>query len=114
MLRSLSGSTLSVSARPRARPMADARAAPEDAPRMRLAQALSAEPTRGGVRLAAAAVITLNVLLPVIEVWRVALPPETFNLTGSTLAALVATVCAVPLHLRHVMYALRGERPPAA
>jgi signal transduction histidine kinase len=61
--------------------------------------------------LATAAALGLSVLLPAIELARAALAPATF---GNPLVALVATACALPLHLRHVVYGLRGERPPAA
>jgi hypothetical protein len=57
--------------------------------------------------------IGLNVVLPAIDLRRI-LTSSTFTGTGSPLAALVATACALPLHLRHVSYALRGQRPTAA
>ena len=61
-------------------------------------------------RLATGAAIGLSVLLPAIELARTALAPEAY---GSPLLALIATACALPLHLRHVVYGLRGVRPPA-
>jgi two-component system sensor histidine kinase DesK len=62
-------------------------------------------------RLATAAAVGLSVLLPAIELARTALAPEAY---GNPLVALTATACALPLHLRHVVFGLRGERPPAA
>jgi signal transduction histidine kinase len=62
-------------------------------------------------RLATDAAIGLSILLPAIELARTALAPEAY---GSPLVALIATACALPLHLRHVAYGLGGVRPPAA
>jgi signal transduction histidine kinase len=62
-------------------------------------------------RLATAAALGLSVLLPAIELARTALAPEAY---GSLLVALMATAGALPLHLRHVVYGLRGVRPPGA
>ncbi len=61
------------------------------------------------VRLAALAVIGLNVVLAAVELGRLALAPASASLAW---LALVATACALPLHLRHVAYGLRGIRPP--
>src|SRR6266581_632429 len=61
------------------------------------------------VRLAALAVIGLNVVLAAVEFGRLALAPASASLAW---LALVATACALPLHLRHVAYGLRGMRPP--
>jgi hypothetical protein len=83
----------------------------------RLGTHRAVEATSGGlaerpyVRLATIAAISLSVLLPTIELTRTALAPEAY---GNPLVALVATACALPLHLRHVVYGLRGERPPGA
>jgi signal transduction histidine kinase len=62
-------------------------------------------------RLATVAAIGLSVLLPAIELARTALAPGAY---GNPLISLIATACVLPLHLRHVVYGLRGERPPAA
>jgi len=61
------------------------------------------------VRLAALAVIGLNVVLAAVELGRLALAPASASLAW---LALLATACALPLHLRHVAYGLRGIRPP--
>src|SRR6266487_138640 len=61
------------------------------------------------VRLAALAVIGLNVVLAAVELGRLALAPASASLAW---LALLATACALPLHLRHVAYGLHGIRPP--
>src|SRR5262245_28810195 len=66
------------------------------------------------VRLAAAAAVGLNLVLPLIELGRVAMSPELYGFPSNLLAGSLATACSAPLHTRHVAYALRGERPPAA
>ncbi len=67
--------------------------------------------TAGGLGgVAAAAALALNVLPAAVDMFRVI----AFPAYGNGLAALVATACAVPLHLRHVIYGLRGERPAGA
>jgi two-component system, NarL family, sensor histidine kinase DesK len=59
---------------------------------------------------AAAVAIGLNIMLPAIELARTAILPE----FGNALLALFATAVVVPLHIRHVIYGLRGERAPMA
>ena len=66
------------------------------------------------VRVAAAAAIGLNALLPLIELGRVVLTSEIYGFPSNPLAAVLATALSMPLHLRHVLYAVRGERAPAA
>src|SRR5690349_5149531 len=67
--------------------------------------------TRDVVRAVAIATIGVNVALSLIDVWRNAFliikPP------GALGAAALAASLAIPLHIRHVLYGLRGERPPA-
>lgn len=71
------------------------------------------------VRLATAGVVGFSVLLPLVELGRVAMSglgriavyPTAI---GSIAPAVIATACYLPLHLRHVVYALRGARPPGA
>jgi len=67
--------------------------------------------TRDVVRAVAIAAIGVNVALSLIDVWRNAFliikPP------GALGAAALAASLAIPLHIRHVLYGLRGERPPA-
>jgi len=67
--------------------------------------------TRDVVRAVAVAAIGVNVALSLIDVWRNAFlivkPP------GALGASMVAATLAIPLHIRHVLYGLRGERPPA-
>src|SRR5215216_2250240 len=66
--------------------------------------------TRDVVRQFAAAAIGLNIALSLIDVWRIAyLAPD----LGPVAAAALAAAIAVPLHIRHVVFALRGLRPPA-
>lgn len=65
---------------------------------------------RDVVRLVAAVTIGLNIALSLIDVWRIVylpLPP------GSARIAAIAAAFAIPLHVRHVVFGLRGERPPA-
>ena len=59
-------------------------------------------------RLAARFVIAISVVLAAVEIGRVALVGS-----GTDVAvALVATALFLPLHLNHLRYGLRGERPP--
>src|SRR5262249_52332939 len=68
----------------------------------------------GLVRLAAVAAFGLNAWLPLIELGRVVLTSELYGFSSNPLAVLVATGLSMPLHLRHVAYALRDDRPPGA
>src|SRR5262249_36908215 len=68
----------------------------------------------GFVRLAAAAAVGLNALLPLIELGRVVLSSEIYGFPSNPLAALLATAPSMPPHLRHLAHAVRGGRPPAA
>jgi len=89
------------------RPVPDVPASPETAAR---ADVLPREADASRfVRLAALAVIGLNVLLAAIELGRLALVPASASLAW---LALLATACVLPLHIRHVVYGLRGMRPP--
>ena len=66
--------------------------------------------TRSVVRSFAAAAIGVNIALSAIDVWRLhylAVAP------GAIRAALIALAVAIPLHIRHVIFGIRGERPPA-
>lgn len=63
------------------------------------------------VRLATAGAVVFSVLLPLIELGRIAAYPPA---AGPVLPALIATACYLPLHLRHVLYAVRGSRPAGA
>ena len=77
-----------------------------DAPAPDAAPAL----TRDVVRTVATAAIGVNIALSVIDVWRLVylpLAPEVVR------AAALFVAIGVPLHIRHVIYGLRGERPPA-
>lgn len=64
------------------------------------------------VRLGAAGVVACNIGLPVLELARIAAgwTPD----PGHAVPALVATACYLPLHVRHVWYAVRGTRPRGA
>ncbi len=65
--------------------------------------------TRDVVRLFAAAAISVNIALAVIDVWRL----EYLAVVPSAIrAALLAALVAIPLHVRHIIYGMRGERPP--
>ena len=62
------------------------------------------------VRTFAAAAIGVNVALSLIDVWRlVYIPVE----RSAIIAAVLALVAAIPLHIRHLLFGLRGERPRA-
>jgi two-component system sensor histidine kinase DesK len=63
------------------------------------------------VRLATAGAVGFSVLLPLIELGRIAAYPTA---VGPIVPAVIATACYLPLHLRHVLYALRGARPVGA
>ena len=62
-------------------------------------------------RVAAMSAIALVILLPLIDLGQVALFPEYGGQVG---LATIATALTVPLTLRHVIYGLRAEHPPAA
>src|SRR3954454_17602458 len=59
-------------------------------------------------RLAARFVLTISVVLALVEIGRVAL----IDSTADVAVAVVATALFLPLHLNHLRYGLRGERPP--
>src|SRR5262245_21840356 len=61
------------------------------------------------LRLAATGAIAVNGVLPVIELWKVAVVPD----SASVRYAALATAVTIALHLRHVASGLRDERPPA-
>jgi two-component system sensor histidine kinase DesK len=67
--------------------------------------------TREFVRAFVIAAIGVNIALSLIDVWRIEFlktaPP------GGLAAAAIAAAIAIPLHIRHVLFGLRGERPPA-
>jgi two-component system sensor histidine kinase DesK len=68
--------------------------------------------TRDVVRVFAASAIGVNIALSLIDVWRLLyvvpqVPPSAVR------AAIIAAAFAIPVHTRHVIYGLRGERPPA-
>jgi two-component system, NarL family, sensor histidine kinase DesK len=63
------------------------------------------------VRLATAGAVGFSALLPLIGLGRIAAYPAP---VGPIVPAVVATACFLPLHLRHVLYGLRGARPPGA
>jgi hypothetical protein len=58
------------------------------------------------------AAVAVSIALPILEIAKITLssPP----IGGNGLLALVATTCYLRLHLRQVVYALRGARPPGA
>jgi signal transduction histidine kinase len=59
-------------------------------------------------RLAGRAVLLVSALLAVVEVGRVGLAGD----TTKTLVAVAAATLFMPLHLWHLSYGVRGERPP--
>src|SRR5215472_13917620 len=66
----------------------------------------------GLIRLAAVAAVGCSVVLPLLELARIAVgwTPR----PGHVTLALVATACYLPLYVGHVWYAARGCRPPGA
>jgi two-component system sensor histidine kinase DesK len=72
------------------------------------------EPQRTGglIRLAAAAAVGCSIVLPLLELARIAAgwTPS----PGHATQALVATACYLPLYVRHVWYAARDSRPAGA
>ncbi len=68
------------------------------------------------VGLATAGVVGFTVLLPLVELGRLAVYPTPFDggayphLGGPIVPALIATAAFLPLHLRHVLHALHGSR----
>ncbi|MPZ28985.1 MAG: hypothetical protein GEV12_21955 [Micromonosporaceae bacterium] len=71
---------------------------------------LAALPRPTSLGLATAGVVAGNIGLPMLELARIgaAWTPS----PGHVAQALVATACYLPLHVRHVWYAVRGARPP--
>ena len=65
--------------------------------------------TRDVVRGLGASAIGVNIALAAIDVWRLAYMPA---MPGAIRAAIIAAAIAIPLHIRHLIYGLRGERPP--
>jgi len=64
--------------------------------------------TREVVRAFAASAIGVNIALSIIDVWRLAYLPV---VPAAIRAAIIAAAIAIPLHIRHLIYGLRGERP---
>src|SRR4030095_12018820 len=66
--------------------------------------------TRAVVRVFAVSAIGLNIALSLIDVWRLA-----YTDVGAQAirAAAIALAVALPLHIRHLIFGLRSERPPA-
>jgi two-component system, NarL family, sensor histidine kinase DesK len=63
-------------------------------------------------RLAAAGAVACSIVLPLLELARIA--TGSVPSPGHAALALVATACYLPLHVRHVRHATRGTRPAAA
>jgi two-component system, NarL family, sensor histidine kinase DesK len=66
----------------------------------------------GPARLAAAGAVTCSIVLPLLELARIA--TGSVPSPGHAAAALVATACYLPLQVRHVRHATRGTRPAGA
>src|SRR5262249_15157880 len=60
------------------------------------------------VRLIARVLIALTVALSIIDVWQLE-----FIGQGDLRVGLLAAAVTIPLHIRHLIYGVRGERPPA-
>ncbi|HTE45063.1 MAG TPA: hypothetical protein VK636_07455 [Gemmatimonadaceae bacterium] len=80
---------------------------PEPQPR---APELAPVAARDVVRVAAVIAIVLTLWLSVIDVMEFAFEPANRGKLGFGVLALSI---AVPLHIRHLIYGVRGERPPA-
>jgi two-component system, NarL family, sensor histidine kinase DesK len=65
--------------------------------------------TRDIVRSVAAIAVAVTVWLSIIDIWRVAY--EAGQRGGVREGVLLAAI-AIPLHLRHLLYGVRGEQPP--
>jgi two-component system sensor histidine kinase DesK len=61
------------------------------------------------IRLAIAGAVALSIAWPLIDLARIAF--EWAPVGGKGMQALVATACYLPLHIRHVLYGVRGSRP---
>ena len=61
------------------------------------------------VRTVAALAIGVNIALSLIDAWRTRFWPVQPQVVG---AAAIGVAIALPLHIRHVIYGLRGVRPP--
>jgi two-component system, NarL family, sensor histidine kinase DesK len=66
----------------------------------------------GLIRLAAAGAVACSIVLPLLELARIA--TGSIPGPGHAARALVATACYLPLYVRHVRHATRGARPAGA
>jgi two-component system sensor histidine kinase DesK len=66
----------------------------------------------GPARLVAAGAVACSIVLPLLELARIA--TGSIPSPGHAAQALVATACYLPLHVRHVRHATRGTRPAGA
>jgi signal transduction histidine kinase len=73
---------------------------------------LKVEFSSGLIRAGSIGAVALSVVLPLHEVVRITYAPDPSR--GDGVIALVATAVFLPLHLRHVVYGLRGVRPRGA
>src|SRR5262245_9712576 len=65
--------------------------------------------TRDIVRAFAAIAVAVTVCLSIIDVWRLEFEVRQ---TGGVRAGMLAALITIPLHVRHLLYGVRGERPP--
>jgi hypothetical protein len=81
-------------------------------PSERLAHApdLAPDAARDLVRAIAAGAVVLTVVLSVTDALQLAFLP---GQGGDVRAGILAVALAIPLHVRHLIYGVRGERPPA-
>jgi two-component system, NarL family, sensor histidine kinase DesK len=66
--------------------------------------------TRDIVQAVAAIAVAVTVCLSIIDVCRLRYE---VGQTGGVRAGLLAALVTIPLHVRHLLYGVRGERPPA-
>jgi two-component system, NarL family, sensor histidine kinase DesK len=68
----------------------------------------------GLIRLAAAGAVACSIVLPLLELARIATGWTPGPGHGHAAPAFVATACYLPLYVRHVRHATRGTRPAGA
>ena len=74
------------------------------------ARELAPAATRDIVQAVAAIAVAVTVGLSIIDVSRLRYE---VGQTGGVRAGLLAALVTIPLHVRHLLYGVRGERPPA-
>jgi hypothetical protein len=87
------------------------RAVNERTERQSRAQELAPVAARDLVRGIAAIAILLTLWLSVVDVLQLAFLPK--GSPGDLRAGILAAAITIPLHVRHLIYGVRGDRPPA-